>query len=533
MAIPSGSIDAIFSEWDRDDSPGCALSVIRDGEVVYARGYGMANLEHDIPIAPGSIFHVASISKQFTDMCVALLATEGAFTLDDDIREYVPEAPDYGATITIRHMIHHTSGLRDKWSLLRLAGWRPDDLITDAHVLWVVSRQVAPNFPPGEQYLYSNTGYALLSIIVKRVTGMTLREFARERIFEPLEMASTHFHDDHTEIVKGRTQAYEPRKGGGLRISIPVFDVVGTTSLFTTVEDMARWDQNFVHRRVGGDAVIEQMLTPGQLNDGGPMSYGFGLQIHGYRGLRIVEHGGADAGYRAHFLRFPDEQLSVVCFANLSTMTPRTLALAVADLLLEERFTEPLDDDAPVTHASVEERRLAGVYRDNQTGDLLRVTSDDDGLAIGFVDQQRLAGHSSVAYQIEGQRLSRLTFEERDGTLGLVFGARYSPTPAPVFERVAGPDIVEPSAVDRGRFYSEELDVTYLLEPDGPLLILKHYRLDDQTLRHAFGDTYAGNDLRIELERDGGGDVTGFRASTSRARNIWFERRETSKPSGC
>jgi CubicO group peptidase (beta-lactamase class C family) len=482
----------------------------------------MSNLEHGVPIKPGSIFHVASISKQFTDMCIALLGSEGVLSLDDDIRRYVPEIPDYGETITIRHLIHHTSGLRDMWSLLRLAGWRDDDLINEADMLWVASRQAAPNFRPGDEYLYSNTGYALLALIIHRVSGKTLREFAHDRIFEPLGMTSTHVHDDHTEIVKGRTQAYEPRRGGGLRISIPVFDVAGTTSLFTTVEDMARWDDNFHHHKVGGAAIIDQMLTPGRLNGGGPMTYGFGLNIHSYRGLTIVEHSGADAGYRAHFLRFPDQRLAVVCLCNLSTMTPRTLALAVADIALADQFPEPIYDET--LESSEPDERLAGVYRNDDTGDLLRVTRDDEGLAIGFGHSLRLERLRGGTYRIEGQRLTRLRFGERDGRQALVYGSLYSPQPDPVFVRVAKPGLDEPRPFDGGEFHSNEVDASYRLDPEGQALRMTHYRLDEKMLQHAYDDVYASDDLRIALDRDAQGTVIGFRASTGRVRDVWFER---------
>jgi CubicO group peptidase (beta-lactamase class C family) len=522
VAVPRDEIDAIFAEWDRDDSPGCALAVVQDGAVIYSRGYGMSNLEHGVPIEPNSIFHVASISKQFTALCIAMLASEGLLSLDDDIRVHVPEIPDYGNTITVRHLIHHTSGLRDMWDLLRLVGWRYDDLITEGDMLWVASRQAAPNFRPGDEYVYSNTGYALLALIIRRVSGKSLREFADERIFKPLGMSRTHVHDDHTEIVRGRTQAYEPRKGGGLRISIPVFDVAGTTSLFTTVEDITRWDDNFTHRRVGGDAVFEQTLMPGKLNDGGPMSYAFGLQVHAYRGLPIVEHSGADAGYRAHYLRIPDERFAVVCLCNLSTMTPRTLALSVADLMLAERFTESLDN--AVAGPSSVDGRLAGVYRNTATGDLLKITSDEQGLTIGFDDGQRLEQLADGAYQVAGQTLTRLRFEERDGVICLINGALYSPTPDPVFVRIEEQERIATQSFDGGIFHSDEVDATYALKPDGEKLLMKHHRLDDRTLYHAYGDTYAANNFRIELDRDEAGAVVGFRASTFRVRNFAFVR---------
>ncbi len=523
MEIPSERIDSIFREWDNDESPGCALAIIHDGQVAYARGYGMANLEHGIPITTGSIFHIASISKQFTDMCVALLAADGSISLDDDIRRHVPEIPDFGQTITIRHLIHHTSGLRDMWDLLRMAGWRADDLITENDMLWVSSRQSAPNFQPGDEYLYSNTGYALLALIVHRVSGKTLRTLAQERIFEPLSMASTHFHDNHSEIVKGRTQAYEPTPDGGLKISIPVFDVVGTTSLFTTVEDMARWDDNFNHRRVGGDDIIEQMLTPGTLNNNVPMTYGFGLQVHAYRGLPIVEHSGADAGYRAHYLRFPEERLAIVCLCNLSTMMPRNLALDVADILLADTFPESIVDDTRTTVAD-DERRVVGVYLDRTTGDLLRVTHDAEGLWLGFQDPQRLEPLAGGEYRVQGQRLTRLQFEISDGVQHLISGAIHSAVADQRFQRVAGPEEASVPQVSGGDYYSNEVATTYWLEPDGSRLRLKHYRLDDRMLHHAYDDVFAGNNLRLQLERDGAGEVSGFTLSTFRVRNVSFRR---------
>lgn len=522
MELAVEQIDAIFAEWDRDDSPGCALAIVQDGQITYARGYGMSNLEHGVPITPGSIFHVASISKQFTDLCIALLAADGEFSLDDDLRKYVPEIPDYGTPITLRNLIHHTSGIRDMWDLLDMAGWRDEDLITEADMLWVVSRQSALNFMPGDEYVYSNSGYALLALIIHRVSGKTLREFAHERIVEPLGMSSTHVHDDHSEIVPGRTQAYEPRKRGGLRVSIPVFDVAGTTSLHTTVEDMARWDENFRHCQVGGDTVIGQMLTPGLLNDGRRMTYAFGLNVYEYRGLPIHEHAGADAGYRAHYVSFSSERTAVICLCNLSTMNPRTLALAVADVVLAERFVDPIYDET--REPAGWDEAFVGVYRNRETGDLLSITADDQGLAIGFQDVVRLERLKGGLYRVQGQRLTRLRFEDRDGDATLVFGALYSPIPDPVFTRVGVPGNATPPDVVGGAFYSEEVDATYGIEPDGDILRLTHYRLNERRLQHAFADTFADNRFRLELVRDESRDVVGFRLSTVRVRDVWFAR---------
>lgn len=200
----------LFEKWDKSDSPGCALGVYKDGQIIYKQGYGMADLENDIPITPATVFHVASMSKQFTAASIVLLAQQGKLSLNDDVHKYLPELPDFGERITIRNLIYHTSGLRDQWDLLDLAGWRYSlDLITDDDVMSVMTRQKELNFKPGDKHVYSNTGYTLLGLIVKRVSGLSLREFSTENIFEPLGMTHTHFRDDHGEIVKHNALGYE------------------------------------------------------------------------------------------------------------------------------------------------------------------------------------------------------------------------------------------------------------------------------------------------------------------------------------
>src|SRR5579862_9812223 len=210
----SASVDALFTTWDQSGAPGAALAVVEDGQIVYTRGYGMANLEYAVPITPSTIFHVASISKQFTSFAINLLALEGRLSLDDDIRTHFPEFGDFGKTITLRHLRHHTSGLRDQWDLLQLAGWRMEDVITEQDILDLAWKQRDLNFAPGAEHLYCNTGYTLLAVIVKRVAGQSLREFAQERIFAPLGMTNTHFHDDHRMVVPNRAYSYALREGG-------------------------------------------------------------------------------------------------------------------------------------------------------------------------------------------------------------------------------------------------------------------------------------------------------------------------------
>ena len=250
-------VDAVFQKMDSTVSPGCALSVMKDGKIIYERGYGMADLDHNVPITPTTVFHVASMSKQFVAASILMLARQGKLSLDDPARKYIPELPDFGTPITIRELMHHTSGLRDQWDLLGLSGWRySQDLITNDDVLYVVSHQKELNFPPGTKHLYSNTGYTLLGEIVKRVSGQSLRGFTTTSIFQPLEMKNTHFRDDHAEIVKNIAYGYTPDKDT-FKLSVTNFDTVGATSLMTTVEDLALWDENFYNSRVGGPRADE------------------------------------------------------------------------------------------------------------------------------------------------------------------------------------------------------------------------------------------------------------------------------------
>ena len=234
----AGQVDEIFSHF-RPDGPGCAVAVYQNAKIVLAKGYGSANLEYGIPITPATPFIVGSVSKQFTAAAIALLVEEQRLALTDDVRKYVPELANYGTAITIDHLVHHTSGLRDWWELVGVAGLRYDDTYTAQDVLDMTARQHGLNFTPGERYLYSNTGYIVLGIVVQRVTGTSLREFAADRIFGPLMMADSHYQDDHTQPVRGRAYAYSPSAGGGYTINVWNNDLVGQGGVMTTVLDLA------------------------------------------------------------------------------------------------------------------------------------------------------------------------------------------------------------------------------------------------------------------------------------------------------
>ncbi len=331
--VSTASVDAIFAQWT-PQSPGCAVGVGRDGDVVLERAYGMADLEHDVPNRPDTIFEAGSVSKQFTAAAVLLLAREGKLSLDDPVRKYVPEVPDYGSPLLIRHMLHHMSGLRDWGSIESIAGWpRTTRVYTHAHVLDILSRQKGLNFTPGTQYSYSNSGYNLAAIIVSRVSGMPFAQFSQERIFEPLGMTRTSWRDDFRRIVKDRAIAYQA-EADSFEQDMPFENVHGNGGLLTTVGDLLRWNRNFDAPRVGDTDFVRVQQEPGRFNDGTPGSYAFGLMVGEYKGVREVGHSGSTAGYRAHLVRYPEQRLSIAVLCNVSSGAATRYAHAVADLYL-------------------------------------------------------------------------------------------------------------------------------------------------------------------------------------------------------
>jgi CubicO group peptidase (beta-lactamase class C family) len=342
-------VDSVFAQYDRKDSPGCALGVFQGGKIMYERGYGMASLEHDVPIAAETVFYVGSVSKQFTAFAAALAMQKGRLSVDDSIRKWLPELPAYADDITIRHLLHHTSGLRDYNTLLSIAGRRGDEAYDNPTVLRMTARQKGLNFPPGTEYLYSNTGYTLLATIVERATKTPFAAFADAEIFKPLGMSVTHYHTDTTRLVKWRAMAYDLAQGG-FAFDTPSNERAGAGGVYTNVRDLLGWDENFYTGAVGGRQVIEQVQTPGSLKDGKPLTYAWGLTIGRYRAANIVEHSGSLGGYRAHTLRFPQHHASMVALCNLASANPGSLLRRVADVVLKDKFTAP----APAPAAAAE-----------------------------------------------------------------------------------------------------------------------------------------------------------------------------------
>ncbi len=327
-------IDSVFGRFSAPGSPGCALGVVRDGSMVYSKGYGLASVELGVPITPATVFDIGSVSKQFTAMSVVLLAQDGKLSLDDEIQRFIPEIPRYGRPITIRHLLHHTSGLRDYIDILGWSGISDEAVTTDQDALDAIVRQKGTNFEPGAEHRYSNSGFFLLSVVVERASTKSLRDFAAERIFTPLGMTHTQFVDRHEMIVPGKAGSYAEGLKGGFVLALANWEQTGDGAVNTTVEDLVKWDRNFTTALVGGRSAIQELQRPGVLNDGKGIDYALGLRIDGYRGLLQVSHGGSWAGFRAQLSRYPQKQVSIFTLCNLSTSAPWALTNAVADLVL-------------------------------------------------------------------------------------------------------------------------------------------------------------------------------------------------------
>lgn len=374
-------VGKIFEGFHRPDSPGCAVGVAVDGATVLSAGYGMADLEHSVPITPQSIFEAGSVSKQFTAGAVLLLAQQGKLALDDSIRKYIPEVPDYGKPITIRNMINHTSGLRDWGEVESIAGWpRTTRVYTHANVLEIVSRQRALNYPPGAEYSYSNTGFNLAAILVSRVSGKPFPQFTREAIFNPLDMTSTQWRDDFQRIVPNRAIAYS-KDHETVRMLMPFENAYGNGGLLTTVGDLLRWNQNFTDAKVGGRSFVEAQHQQGRLNDGRTIAYAAGLMVLNWRGLREVSHSGSTAGYRAWLGRYPDQGLSVAVLCNLASADADHLGHQVAGVYLSGAIPKK-PAQAPIRLDAAALGAKAGLYRSVRDHRTLSVEIKDGELQI-------------------------------------------------------------------------------------------------------------------------------------------------------
>lgn len=535
----NGKVDELFALWDNKDTPGASVAVVKNGAIVYTKGYGMANLEYDIPNSPTTVFHIASVSKQFTVFSILLLEKEGKLSLDDDIRKYIPEVPDFGKTITLRHLATHTSGLRDQWNLLSMAGWRMDDVITKEHILKMVSRQKELNFNPGDEYTYCNTGFTLLAEVVARMSGQSFAAFTQAHIFGPLKMKNTLFYDDHEKIVKNRAYSYYTGDGG-YKKSVLSYANVGATSLFTTAEDLSLWALNFWNPKVGDTTIINKMNTLAVLNNGKTFGGAMGQFVGKYKGLNQIQHDGADAGYRAQLTRFPDENFAVIVLSNAAEFNPGKLATQITDIYLADKLvSEPVKaekkEEKPQDAIAVDAAILQTYVGDYELrpGFVISITENNNQLTAQATGQQALSlvPTSATQFMVQGVE-AMIEFVpnggDKVGILKLHQGGQIQEA-----KRVKAFDKTSVQLSDfSGNFYSEELATTYEFVVVDDKLIAKHSRLSDFELNPVKTDVFSSTAWffgMVEFIRDENNAITGFRVSNDRVRKLYFKKVDTNK----
>ena len=527
--------DSVFQRFDRTDSPGCALGVYQNGKVLYARGYGMASLEHGIALTPRSVLDIGSISKQFTAMAILMLQKEGKLSIDDPIRKYIPEMPAYADKITIRRALSQTSGLRDLYTMWGQTGRTFAGDTIDA--LRIITRSAEPNYEPGARYLYTNSGWILAAQIVYRLTGKNLGQFAEERIFAPLGMYDTRYLADAAALIPNLATGYAPRQGGGFRVARSAYDgaIMGAGAVQTTVEDFGRWLDNYDSGTVGGRDIIETMTTATKLNDGSPaksgptQAYAVGLSVGTLRGLRMVSHGGSWAGYRGHFFRFPDQRFAVATFCNLTTSGPDSLARKVAGIYLADRmqpdsatiWTTALASAKSAEMPTASLRSLAGVWRNVERGEVRRT---------------RLIG--DTLFSVTGERTRMVPLEGGRFRAGSGIEIRFEgdePAPSRMLVRTTGetvtftraePAVLTPAQLAEyaGNYRNDEVEATHTWRVEKGELVLYSNNRRLGVLEPSYKDGFTRGGTVIDVARDAKGRIVGLVIEAGRVRGLRFTR---------
>lgn len=512
-------VNQLFTPFDKPSSPGCSVGVIRNGSFVYKKSFGYASLELGVPLTPGSVFYMGSVSKQFTAASVVLAAERGYLSLDDDVRKYLPELPDYGHPVTLRQMLHQTSGFRDLFDLISLSDLDPKEIDSPTYILKLIARQKGLNNAPGAEWIYSNSNYFLLAEVIRRATKKSLAQFAAENIFQPLGMAHTLFYDDNTLVVPNRVAAYDPGKNGNFVVDwSTTYHLVGGGGLMSNVDDLLLWDRNFDANKLGEGTLLKELQSHGVLNNGNEINYAMGLSLGDYRGLLTVEHGGALFGYRTEFLRFPQQRFSVIVLCNLSSADPEGVAHKIADLYLQGDFAQANGESQP-SSVFPAPATFAGTYLDPRTKTIYKFTAD----------RGNLIGWGAPLRRIDANRFYELgsnviTFDNENGAMRaslripgeLYFsGDRIQPLQLSVAEL----------GRFTGNFHSDELDTTYRLSVEGGRLTVNKRNNALVALDAATQDELYSSDLgTIVFHTDANDHVSGFNLFTQQARGIVFTK---------
>lgn len=511
-------VDKLFRAWDTNGSPGAAVAVLYRGAVLHHEGYGMANLEHGIPITSTSVFDVASVSKQFCAFAIALLVDEGRIALDDDIRTHMPELPDFGHTITLRHLLHHTSGLRDWPGMLAMAGRNMEDVISMEEITAFIKHQRTLNFVPGTQYSYSNTGYTILALLIERLSGQSFRTFTEERIFAPLDMTRTHFQDDHEEIIPGRVVSYTLQFGEIQRIGNGLM-ALGSSSLHTTTEDLLKWVRNFEDQKIGSPAVHAMMNSQGQLNDGAEIPYGFGLVRGTYRGVNTISHSGGWAGFRTVILRIPDHEFTAIVLSNSAIMNAPAMAQRVAEHYLDTFMSPP--DPPPVTADDVPPLSDYTGFYDFGKASVLQLIPRGESLSAYWPPTPPVSVQPIGLDSLRIPALNLIITFTRDSSGSVINASTQGLNAARL-----SPSEETRLSMYGGCYTSEELGVSYSINAQDTVLVASNPRGKKLTFTKTVDDVFVSNNwfvpvIRMETDKATGA-VTHFEANNARSLHVRF-----------
>ena len=499
--------------------PGCAVGVSLNGQPVFEKAFGLAEMEHNIPNTPQTIFESGSVAKQFTAASVVLLALDGKLSLDDQVRKYIPELPDYGKPLTIRHILTHTAGLRDWGTVMALTGaGRGDRVVTQDLAVDVITHQKALDFEPGVEYSYSNSGYQLAAVIVERVSGQKFGDFVTARLFKPLGMTNSSWRDDYQRLVPGRAQAYsrEDPKGPWM-LNMPFMNVVGNGGMLTTVGDWLKWNAMLDSRSIGAP-LVEALETQGVLNDGRKISYALGLDVGSYKGVKEIAHSGGTAGYQTYLSRFPEKKLSVAALCNGAPPFSGDIVYSIADEIFGPFPAAPtLPEAAKLPEDQL--KRYVGTWRNQITRNANRITFENAELRINngplrpMADGTFLLGERRVKFVLDkaGKPVSA-EINNTDGSITrLAFEEEWTPTAGDL-------------ASFAGDWYSEEAGAMFTFAVEGDKAFYKQRPSTKIPLKPVYKDAFSGAGQVIWITRDASGKIDKLHVGASRMRDMPFTR---------
>lgn len=498
-------------------APGCAAAVSLNGETVFEKAFGLADMEHNVPNTTQTIFESGSVAKQFTAAALVLLQQDGKLSIDDAVRKYIPELPDYGSPLTIRHLLNHTAGLRDWGTVMSLTGvGRGARVINQDLALDVIIHQKALDFTPGAEYSYSNSGYNLAAIIVERVSKQKFPAFVEERLFKPLGMKSSSWRDDYQRIVPGRAQAYSRPANGPWRLNMPFMNVYGNGGMLTTVGDWMKWNAMLDSKSLGAP-LVDALETRGVLNDGRKIAYALGLTIDKYKGLKDVSHGGATAGYQTFLARYPDNKVSVGVMCNGTSPSAGEIAANITDEIFGP-FPEPARSE--VANVSDDElKRFVGIWRDEKTHFPARFNIENGvsrwrgARVVPMGGGQFTLGPNQLKFTFDkdGKPVSAETIDPDGEVRRFAPETEWKPTP-------------EELAAFKGEWFSEEAGATYTFAVEADKAFIKQRPVTSLPLQPLFKDHFFAQGSVVWFTRDKNGKVNGMHVGSSRMRDMPFVR---------